>query len=143
MPLLEKGVHAVTGRMPKVISPKIHAIIDYGLAGSFLLMGVIAWKQRKHKSAISSFIVGGAELGIALTTDYPGGVWKKIRFPTHGKIDAGFAGMIGSMPNIFGFDSAADTWFFRSQGMALAATTGLTDFRGVESEPYSRRYRAA
>ncbi|MFB3915316.1 MAG: hypothetical protein ACE14M_01195 [Terriglobales bacterium] len=143
MPLLEKGVHTLTGRMPKVISPKVHAIIDYAVAGSFLLAGALAWKRDK-KSAISSFIVGGAGMGIAMTTDYPGGVWKLLSFPTHGKIDVGFAGMISSMPNLFGFDNAAGSWFFRSQGMAMAAVTGLTDFRGRETERMAwPRYGAA
>ena len=133
MPLLEKGVRLVTDRMPKVISPKVHAIIDYAFAGSFFLMGALAWKKSK-KVAISSFVIAGAETGLAMSTDYPGGVFRAISFPTHGKIDAGFSGLIGSMPNVMGFDDAASSWFFRSQGMALAAVTGLTDFHRLRGE---------
>jgi hypothetical protein len=140
MPLLEKGVHMATGRMPKIISPKVHAIIDFAMAGTFFLMGALAWKRSK-KAAISSFICGGAELTTSLITDYPGGVWPLISFPTHGKIDAGFSGLIGSMPNLMGFSDDPGSWFFRGQGIAMAAVTGLTDFEGERFE--YRRRRAA
>ena len=33
MALLETGVRELSNRMPKVISPKTHAIIDYAVAG--------------------------------------------------------------------------------------------------------------
>lgn len=141
MPMLEKGVQAVTNRLPKVISPKTHAIIDFALAGSFIVAGIVSWKQRHKKAAINSFIVAGAELGVALTTDYPGGIAHLISFPARGKIDAGLSGLIGSMPNLMGFSDEWPSWFFRSQAMSMAAVSGLTDFSGRE---YRRdRYRRA
>jgi hypothetical protein len=140
MPLLEKGVKTIADRMPKVISPKTHAIIDYGMAGSFILAGALAWKGNQKTAAISSWIVAGAELAVSMMTDYPGGVAKLISFPTHGKIDAGFSGMIGSMPNLMRFTGEWPAWFFRSQGMAMGAVTGLTDFSAVQPQ---RQMRAA
>ncbi len=140
MPLLEKGVSAVANRMPKVISPKVHAIIDYGVAGSFILTGILSWKQRHKKAAISSFIIAGTEITVAMLTDYPGGVTPALGFPTHLKIDAGLAGLIGSMPNFMGFSDEWPSWFFRSQGMAMAAVAGLSDTGGLYRE---RRYRRA
>jgi hypothetical protein len=143
MPLMERGVQVVAERLPKVIPPKVHAIIDYAVAGSFFVIGALAWKNNK-KAAIASFVCGGAELGTAMMTDYPGGVAKLISFPTHGKIDAGFSGVIGSMPNLMGFSDEWPAWFFRGQGMGMAAVVGLTDFEGVsENRRRSARYRAA
>jgi hypothetical protein len=141
MPLMERAVQAATNRMPKLISPKLHAIMDYALAGTFLAVGALLWKHNK-KAAISSFIWGGAGLGTAMTTDYPGGIWPRISFPTHGKIDAGFAGVIGSMPNLMRFDEHRSSWFFRTHAMTMAAVTGLTDFES-QGAKRGRARRAA
>ena len=141
MALMEMGVRTLSNRLPKVIGPKAHAIIDYGMAASFILTGALLWKKSK-RAAIASFICGGNEITTAMLTDYPGGVAKVISFPTHGKIDAGFAGVIASMPNLMGFSDRGYAAFFRAQGLAMAAVTGLTDFEGErESERPSRRFR--
>ncbi len=137
MPLLEKGVQAVTNRMPKVISPKTHAIIDYAFIGSFVVAGLLAWKNHK-KAAISCFITAGAEATTAMLTDFPGGVWPVISYRTHLKMDAGMSGLIGTMPNLMGFGSESPAWFFRSQAMSLAAVTGLSD---TGETRYQQRYR--
>jgi hypothetical protein len=139
MPVLEKGVQMMTNRMPKVVSPRAHAIIDYALAASFAVAGARSWRGSK-KAAISAFIIAGAELGVAMITDYPGGVAGLISFPAHGTIDAGMSGLIASMPNLMGFGDERQAWFFRVQAMSMAAVTGLTDF---EYERHGTgRYRA-
>src|ERR1700759_1942877 len=97
MPLLDKSAQFVTNRLPKVISPAAHAVIDYAMAVSFLAMGAFFWKRNK-RAAVSSFICGGAEVVTALMTDYPGGVAREISFETHGAIDFGLSGMAASMP---------------------------------------------
>lgn len=141
MALMEMGVRTLTNRLPKVIGPKTHAIIDYGMAASFILTGILLLKKSK-RGAIASFICGANEITTAMLTDYPGGVAKVISFPTHGKIDAGFAGVIASMPNLMGFSDRAFSSFFRAQGLAMAAVTGLTDFEGERaSERPRRRFR--
>jgi hypothetical protein len=121
----------ISDRMPKVISPRTHAIIDYGTAASFIVAGALAWKGGYQKAAISSWVIAGTELAVAMMTDYPGGVARMINFETHGKIDAGMAGLVGSMPNFMGFSDEWLSWFFRGQGMSIAAVTGMTDFGGV------------
>ncbi len=135
---LTRSVRAISNRLPKVISPKNHAIIDYATAGGFFLMGALMWKRHK-RAAISSWICGAQEATVAMLTDYPGGVWKVVSFPTHGKIDTGFAGLVAGMPNMLGFSDDWPAWYFRSQGMALAAVTGMTQF---EPRP-EREWRAA
>jgi len=57
MALIEKGVQAVAERMPKVISPRTHAIIDYATAGSFLLAGALLWKRNK-RAAVGAMLCG-------------------------------------------------------------------------------------
>ena len=141
MALMEMGVRTLSNRLPKVIGPKTHAIIDYGVAASFIVTGALLWRKSK-RAAIASWICGGNELTTAMLTDYPGGVAKLISFPTHGKIDAGFAGVIASMPNLMGFSDRGCSSFFRAQGLAMAAVTGRTDFEGErESGRPRRRFR--
>ncbi len=128
MPLLETGVRTVTGRMPKLISPQAHAVADYAIAASLFVMGALLWK-RKRRAAITAIAYGTAELATAMITDYPGGVSPMISFETQGRIDAALATAIGSMPIILDFASDREALAFRTQGIVVAAVTGLTDFQ--------------
>lgn len=127
MPLLQKGVEMAAGRMPKVIKPQAHAVIDYLVAGSFFLVGALYWRRNK-KAAISSFICGGAVTANSMLTDYPGGVAGVISFKTHGKLDAGLAGLTAMMPQLMGFKDDPESKFFTTQSMAETAVTAMTDF---------------
>lgn len=127
MPLLETGVRAVTGKMPKVITPRFHAIADYAVAGSLLLMGALLWR-RNRRAAIAALACGAAEVATAAITDYPGGLSRSISFKTQGRIDAALATAIGSMPIVLDFANDREALAFRVQGIAVAAITGLTDY---------------
>ena len=48
MAILNMGVKAVTNRLPKVISPTTHAIIDYATAGAFFVGAALFWKNHKR-----------------------------------------------------------------------------------------------
>ena len=134
MALAEIGARALSNRLPKVISPKTHAIIDYATAGGFFLMTGLMWKRHK-RAAIAALACGINEVTNSMITGYPGGVADIISFPPHLKIDAGFAGVVASLPNLLGFTDEWPALYFRSQGMAIAATAGMSD----EGTPRSRR----
>lgn len=121
-------INKVAEKLPKVIGPKTHAIIDYAVAGSFLAMGAM-WLGSHKRAAIGSFICGGAALTNSLLTDYPGGVADVISFETHGKIDVGLAAATALMPRLLGFSGEGPAWFFRAQSGAETVVVGLTDFR--------------
>jgi hypothetical protein len=123
-----KRINKVAEKLPKVIGPKTHAIIDYAVAGSFLAMGAM-WLGSHKRAAIGSFICGGAALTNSLLTDYPGGVADVISFETHGKIDVGLAAATALMPRLLGFGGEGPAWFFRAQSGAETVVVGLTDFR--------------
>ncbi len=142
MPMMQKGVKMLTDRMPKVISPKTHAIIDYATAGTFFVAGAMLGGRSK-RAAIGSLLCGAMEAGTAMVTDYPGGVTDLISFQTHGRIDAGFAGFVATLPNVFMFGSEPEAMFFRGQGVALVAVTGLTDFSEGRESRRRRSRRAA
>ncbi len=139
MPVLQKGVAALANRMPKVISPKGHAIADYATIGTFGLLAYLFWGRNK-RAAISAMTCGIAELTTSLLTDYPGGVTGLISFPTHGKIDMGLAATCVSMPSLMGFDDEPEAKWFRILGLNVTAVTGMTEFGQLRRE---RRRRAA
>lgn len=130
MPLLAQLTRWSTNKMPKVINPTAHAIIDYATAATFFAMAAFFWRRNK-RAAISSLVCGSAETITALLTDYPGGVVREISFETHGKIDFGLAGLVANMPAMMRFSDEPESRFFTLQGMTLGAVTGLTDFTGT------------
>jgi hypothetical protein len=127
MPIVQKGVAALSDRMPKVLTPKQHAIADYITLGGLVLMTALFWKRNK-RAAIGALVCAGAEATNTVLTDFPGGVAKVISFETHGKIDMGLAAICSAMPNFFGFDDEDEAKFFRVMGLNITAVGALTDF---------------
>lgn len=127
MPTMNNLAGAVTKRMPKVLSPKGHAIADYLTAGAFLMAAAFFWR-RNRRAALGSLVCGGAELALSLLTDYPGGVTGAISFPTHCKIDVGLAAMVAEMPRFMKFEDDREKKFFLLQGSGIIGATNLTDF---------------
>jgi hypothetical protein len=137
MAFLDNGVRMLSSRMPKMISPKAHAIIDCATAAAFFGMGAYLWR-RNRRAAVASLICAAAEVATAAVTDYPGGLRPYISFEQHGKIDSMISGIVATMPNMLFFANHPSAQFFRGQGVLMAATTGMTDF---EALPGSRRQR--
>jgi hypothetical protein len=141
MALLNSAVSLATKKLPKAVTPKGHAVIDYLTVGAFLVTGALYWRRHK-RAALSAFICGGAELALSLITDYPGGVKKVISFPTHCKVDLGLAAMTATMPEFMGFKDDREKRFFLAQSAGITLATNLTDVsRSREFE--DRNLRAA
>ncbi len=139
MPLLQKGAAAIANRMPKVISPKAHAIADYITIGTWGLLAYLFW-ERNRPAALAAMSCGIAELTTTLLTDFPGGVTDLIDFPTHGRIDMGLAATSTALPNLAGFDEEPEAKWFRILGLNITAVTGMTQFHELGRE---RRRKAA
>jgi hypothetical protein len=140
MALVNKAVEAIGSRLPKIISPKVHAIIDYATIGSFVLMGALFWKNNK-RAAIAAWSCGAVEATTVLLTDFPGGVADVISFETHGKLDASLAGTVATLPNLLGFSGEPEAKHFRIQGGMIAGVTAMTRFK--PESPYESEYDAA
>lgn len=143
MTLAQTGMNMVAKRLPKVIDPKTHAFIDYAVAATFFAMGAMFWNRNRKRAAMSSFICGAATTVNSVLTDYPGGVWKRISFQTHGRIDAGLGGMTGMMPSFMGFRDDRESQFFTVSALAETAATAMTDFDAMGRTDHYRMEEAA
>jgi hypothetical protein len=117
--------------VPKTISPAKHAMLDYGVAATFLSLG-FRYKGRNNAAAALAFINGGMVLGMSMATDYPGGIWKKISFRTHGVLDMVQAALAGFGPLLFGFAGTGDAKPFYTQAASEVGVIAATDWDGME-----------
>ena len=64
-------------------------------------------------------------------TDFPGGIFKTISFPLHGRLGLGIAAMVASMPKLMNFDKTPEARFFQMHSLAVVSLIGMTDFTGT------------
>ncbi len=135
MPLMQKGIAALSDHLPKVISPKAHAIADYATIAGFAVLGALLW-NRKRRAAIGVLACAAAETANTLLTDFPGGVADVIDFRTHGRVDYGLGAISSALPNFMGIADHPEAKFFRMMGVSVTAVTSMTDF---DASPRRRR----
>src|ERR1700687_265642 len=133
MPVLNKLTKVVPKPIPRMITPKAHAVIDYASVGIFLGSAALFWR-RNRRAALASLLCGGAELGLTLLTDYSGGAKKILSFETHRELDYGLAALTASVPETMAFKHIGETKFFRAQGALLTLLGELTQPSGVRSK---------
>jgi hypothetical protein len=131
MPLMQKGVAMLSNRMPKVINPATHAIIDYAVAATFFAVSALFWNRNK-RAAVSSIVCGLAAATNSMLTDYPGGVFKVMSYRNHGRIDMGLAGITATMPDLMQFADEKEARFFELQAIAETAVAAMTDFEALD-----------
>jgi hypothetical protein len=140
MSLLGKSASIFSNRMPKVLGPRTHSVVDYSIAALFFTAGALFWSR--HKSAsISALLCGSGVLLNSLFTDYPGGVVRGISFETHGKIDVGLAGLTFSIPGLMGFAGDAQARFFEGTAVAETLASGFTDYGGAAEREEEKQGR--
>ena len=117
----------------KVIDPKSHGVLDYGLIAAFFIMP--AAFDFSDRAASLSHIIGFIYLGTSLLTRYPLGLLKWIPFPLHGTAETIMAIGFIVFPWLIGFaDEAAARNFYVAAGVGLLAVVALTDYRGRGTE---------
>lgn len=121
-----------TDRVPKVIDPATHAVLDYLTAGTFIAMG-FGLLGRNRRAAGLAFANGFAVLGLSLMTDYPGGVFRTVSFKTHGTVDMMQAGMSAMGPALLGFAGEPEAQMFHAQAAVEAAVVAATDWDNTEA----------
>jgi len=110
-----------------MISPTVHAMLDYGVAATFFTMGA-RFSERQPAAAQLAYLNGAMVLGMSLLTDYPGGVIRTLSFKAHrtGDIIQGLLAGLG--PFLFGFADQPEAGFFFSQAASEAAVIAATDW---------------
>lgn len=117
-------------KMPKVISPKGHAIADYLVAAGAFAAAFAFFKSKNKPAAVAALIAGAATTANALVTDYPGGLFKLVSFPVHGRVDVGTTSLVATLPKLMGFHGDADSRFFYAHAGASLVVVSMTDFGG-------------
>jgi len=138
MPISTKLTELATKPLPKAISPGMHAAIDWGTTDAFVAAGALLWKKNK-RAALASYLCADLIGSLIFLTDCPGGVWKKISFETHGKVDTGVSALVASLPNLLGFADERESKLFQGMGIGLAAVSSLTNFDEGSSNIDTRR----
>lgn len=129
------ALHQWEARLPKVISPQTHGIIDYCHAAFFATMAAIWWK-RNRRAAFAAATTSAFVLTESLLTDYKWGVADVIPFSVHGQIDGAFSAASLGVPKTFGFEGTGAASIFQANAFVEAVVVGLTDWN-------SERARAA
>jgi hypothetical protein len=127
MPGLHKAIQVLGKTLPKVVSPKEHAVGDYGAVALFLLGSALFWRKSKP-AAVAALICGFTGASVAALTDYRGEAKHAIRFPLHRKIDFGLSSVAATIPDFLALEDERQKVFFRMQSILIAALTVITEF---------------
>jgi hypothetical protein len=110
----------------KFISPKVHGILDYSVAG--VLIGAPFLLGFAEASLASAVIAVGGGVGLfvySLLTDYSAGLRSLIPFRLHLILDAVAATALLAAPFLFGFGGMA-RGFYLAIGLSVLAVVACT-----------------
>jgi hypothetical protein len=113
--------------LPRVISSKTHAVIDYIHAGTNFIAGALFRKDNRRASN-AAFALGAGVLANALMTDYEFGVFRLYSFKVHGIIDYGVAATSAALPALLGIQDTGEADYFYAQGGGETVIAGISDY---------------
>jgi len=113
-----------------MISPGVHAALDYGVAATFFTMGA-RFSERRPEAARLAYLNGAMVLGMSLLTDYPGGLIRTLSFKAHRTGDIVQALLAGLGPLLFGFADTPEATFFYTQAASEAGVIAATDWNAA------------
>ena len=113
----------------KVISPRVHGILDYGTILLFALAPTIFGFEGMY--ATVCYILAAGYLVVTLLTDFPLGIAHVIPFPVHGGLELVSGLVLLASPFLFGFNDDNETArnFFMIMGGVFLGAWLLTDWR--------------
>jgi hypothetical protein len=116
--------------LPKVISPATHAIIDWTLFAGTITAAYIFGKRNRviGMSALMTAMLEGINVAF---TNFPGGIFRRISFPSHGRMGLGNLPSFAALPALMGFAKRPESLFFYGQVTLAALVIGMTDFNST------------
>ena len=114
--------------VPKYITPKVHAWLDFAVTTYFLGLGVWFAIRGKGRAATAAFINGGMVAGVSMMTDYDGDEVKPINFKMHGTLDAVQATTAALAPVLHGFADEPEAKYFWIQAANEVGVIATTDW---------------
>jgi hypothetical protein len=132
MSLINQSLDAVESKLPKIIGPTAHGLIDYAHSAFFLTVGLLFSRSNK-RAACAAFATSGFILVQSLLTDYRFGAKPVISFETHGKMDSVFASSSWLVPVAFGFKGTNAARIFELNSLAEASVVGMTDWNSARA----------
>ena len=117
----------------KILSPKIHGILDFVVVLMFFLVPSLFHFSNMPSNL--SYIMGACYLALVLITRYPYGVLKVVPFPIHGGIEfvLSFAFILFPWLLRFNLDFPARN-FYVGSGVVLFVVWLITDYKAAETE---------
>ena len=116
--------------VPALISPALHAVLDYGVAATFFAVATGLWTR--HRRAAGLALANGAMvLGMSMLTDYPGGVYRRLSFRAHRTGDIAQAALAGLGPLLLGFSRDPEATYFYGQAASEVGVIAATDWNAV------------
>lgn len=115
--------------MFKLLSPKAHAFVDYGIVAMMLAAPTLF--NFIGTAAVLCYVVAAFHLLMTLATAFPGGALRLIPFPIHGVIELVAGVSLLALPFILGFGEVEVARnFFMIMGLATIAAWTVTNYRG-------------
>ncbi len=115
-------------KVPKLISPGVHAWLDVAVTGYFAALGIWFAVRGKGRPATAAFVNAAMVAGVSLMTDYEGNGKKPINFKLHGTLDAVQATTAVLAPVLHGFADEPESAFFYGQAVNELAVIAATDW---------------
>ncbi len=124
----EKTIPDAFRRVPKAISPRVHAWLDFAVSSYFIGLGIWFAIRGKGGAATAAFVNGGMVAGVSMMTDYDGDGKKPINFKLHGTLDAVQATTAALAPVLHGFADEPEAVYFWGQAANEVAVIATTDW---------------
>ena len=115
-------------RVPKLISPRVHAWLDVAVTAYFGILGALFATRGKKGAATAAFVNAAMVAGVSLMTDYQGTGEKPINFKMHATLDALQATTAALGPMLHGFAGKPEAGFFYGQAANELAVIASTDW---------------
>ena len=134
MERMTRDAEQAVGRMPKPISTKTHAMLDYTLGPTLAFMPEAFGFPRSGAATVPARAVGATSMAYSMMTRYELGLYPMISMKQHLILDAITGGVLAASPWLFGFkDYRKRSWL--PHVLFAAVETAIVMFSRTQSKP--------